>query len=68
MPVSKHRHITELGPPPVSESATENLRAAFELMDLCLRLHPWPPRRGVQRHRSVDAPAEPPGGTRSSPG
>lgn len=33
MPVTKYRSITELGPPPVSESPTENLRAAFALME-----------------------------------
>lgn len=60
MPISKYRSIVELGPPPASDSPTENLRAAFELMELCRRLHPWQVHRGVRRHRSPDGPPEPP--------
>jgi hypothetical protein len=59
MPVSKYRDITQLPPPPVSDSPTENLRTAFELMEFCWRLHPWQAHRGVRRYRSVDAPPEP---------
>lgn len=64
MPVSKYHSISELGPPPASNSATENLRAVFELMDLCQRLRPWQVHRGVRRYRSIDASPEPP----ASPG
>jgi hypothetical protein len=59
VPVSKYRSITELGPPPASESPAENLQTAFELMELCRRLRPWQVHRGVRRYRSVDAPPEP---------
>lgn len=61
MPVSKYRSITDLGPPPVSSSPAQNLRTAFDLMELCYRLHPWPVHRGVRRYRSVDGPPEPAG-------
>lgn len=59
MPVRKYRSVAELGPPPASDSPAENLRAAFDLMELCWRLHPWQVPRGVQRRRTVDAPLEP---------
>lgn len=59
MPVKKYRSITDLGPPPASDSPAENLRAAFDLMELCYRLRRWPVHRGVRRYRSVDAPPEP---------
>lgn len=52
MPISKYRSIEELGPPPSSESPADNLRSAFELLELCYRLHPWPVHRGVRRYRS----------------
>lgn len=55
MPVSKHRNIADVGLPPVSESATESLRAAFELMALCRRLHPWQTERGVHKRRTTGA-------------
>lgn len=55
MPVIRYRSIADVEPPRSSESPTENLRVAFDLMELCRRLHPWPVRRGVQRFRSVAA-------------
>lgn len=58
MPVEKYRDIDELGPPPVSDSPTENVRAACELAHLCWQLRPWPVHRGVRRHSTVDAPPE----------
>jgi hypothetical protein len=53
MPVSKYRSIDELGPPPAADSPADNLRMAFELMELCYHLHPWHTYTGVRKYRSV---------------
>jgi hypothetical protein len=49
MTVIKVRDVADLRPPASASSAEANLRAAFELVELCYRLRPWHVRRGVER-------------------
>lgn len=60
MPVRRFRSIRETPSPRPAASPTENLRAALELIELCHRLHPIRPHRGVRRYRTVGASQEPP--------
>jgi hypothetical protein len=58
MPVQKYHHIADVGRPAPHRTATENLRAAFDLIAICHRLRPFAVTRGVQRYRSIaDLPA-----------
>lgn len=54
MPVRKFRSIEEAGPPIAQTRGAEaDLRAAFELSELCQRLNPWSPPPGVHRNTSI---------------
>jgi hypothetical protein len=55
--VLKFRSIAEMPPPGVAGSPAENLRAALELSNVCLRLGRVVPYRGVRRFRGVGAAA-----------
>jgi hypothetical protein len=46
MPVRKLRSITDQPEPPPPASPADNLRAAFDLVELCRFLHPWEITRG----------------------
>ncbi len=54
MPVRKFRDITEVSLPPLAPLDGENLRVAFQLSELCRRLHPWTAPRGVFRNVSIE--------------
>lgn len=70
MPLWKMRRIEEATTPPAPPLAPENLRAAIELSDLCLRLRPRTVPRGLRRYRSLEeahrSEATPPERTRAS--
>lgn len=53
MPVQRIRDIAEATAPVAEPLRPENLRAAFELSELCLRLHPRTLARGVRRYASI---------------
>lgn len=55
MGVRKFRSVAEMpGPPPRARLDPENLRIAFELMELTARLNPVGRRQGVRKFRSHD--------------
>ncbi|MGH8886772.1 MAG: hypothetical protein ACRDYX_16690 [Egibacteraceae bacterium] len=70
MSLRKLRHIGEAERPPAAPLDGDNLRAAFALCELCRRLRPWTPPRGIHRNTSLaeaqarrqtwEAPAAPP--------
>lgn len=49
MPLEKRRDLAELEPPGRPSTPAAGLRAAFELVDLCYHLRPWPVSGGVRR-------------------
>lgn len=50
MAVSKYRDITEVAPISPAATPTENLRVAFDMIELCHRFRPIRPHRGVRRY------------------
>jgi hypothetical protein len=59
MPVRKYRDIADVEPAASHPTATENLRAAFDLIALCNQLRPFVPIRGVLRyHTTADRTAD----------
>lgn len=55
MGVRKFRSVADMpGPPPRPPLEPENLRIAFELMELTARLNPVRRPRGVRKFRSHD--------------
>ena len=55
MPVIKFRDIAKAVPSPASESKADNLRLAFELSELAIKLKRPRAFRGIQRYRSIEA-------------
>lgn len=55
MPVSKWRDVSELPKPSAKTTPLENLRSAFELSYLCLKLSRRPLVPGITRYRSIEA-------------
>lgn len=55
MPVRKMRHVAEATSANAAPLQAENLRSAFELSELCLRLHRRDTLPGVRRYRSIEA-------------
>lgn len=55
MPVRKMRDIAEATTPVAAPLQASNLRSAFELSELSLRLRARDRLRGVRRYRSIDA-------------
>lgn len=55
MRVRKLRSVEDLAAPTALPLDEGNIRSAIELSELCSRLHPVSPPRGVQRFASVDA-------------
>lgn len=53
MPVRRFRTIDEAPEMTASALDPQNLRVAFDLSDLCLRLAPVSPATGVRRFRSI---------------
>ncbi len=54
MPIAKRRSVEEAVPPSARPLDGDNLRAAIEISDLCLRLYPLVPPRGVRRFGSIE--------------
>lgn len=54
MGVKKFRDIREVTDVPASPDPTKNLRLAFELSSLGLKLSRRPAFRGIQRYRSIE--------------
>lgn len=54
MAVIKFQDIARAVPPPASESKAHNLRVAFELSELAIKLKGRRPSRGIQRYRSIE--------------
>lgn len=54
MPVRKLRSIEDASPRPATPLDGRNLRSAIELSELCLRLRPVTPPRGVRRFTSAE--------------
>jgi hypothetical protein len=52
--VRRLRTIDEAAPPVAIPLDGRNLRSAIELSELCLRLRPVTPPRGVQRFASIE--------------
>ena len=59
MPVRKYHSVEEMAPlPALAPLDGENLRRAFELMDLAARLFQIPCRPGVRKFHSVEEAVE----------
>jgi len=55
MPVTKYRSVAEMPPQPsLPPLAEDNLRCAFDLMDLAERLHPITRKPGLLKFGSID--------------
>lgn len=56
MAVRKYRSVADMpAPPPGIRLDPDNLRRAFDLMDLCARLFPMHGQPGVRKFRTLDA-------------
>ncbi len=53
VPVRKMQDIAEAVTPPAAPLRAANLRSAFELSEICMRLGPRDRLRGVLRYRSI---------------
>lgn len=54
MTVRKLTHVNQATAPDATPLDGNNLRSAIELSELCLRLRPLKPARGVRRFRSIE--------------
>lgn len=59
MPVRRFRDITEVPQPVSARTASANLRAAFELSNLCAKLARRQVTAGIRRFPSIDGPPAP---------
>ena len=55
MPIRKYRSVADMpGPPPLPPLDPNNLKLAFDLMELSARLHPMRREPRVRKFRSVE--------------
>jgi len=56
MAVRKYRSVADMpAPPPGIRLDPDNLRRAFDLMDLCARLFPMRGQPGIRKFRTLEA-------------